>query len=193
MTEYSDSFTQLALDKHAYEKLFASKFGTYDPNESTKDPAKTQPVKYIVDHILESAPDHRKRLLKLFQALSKSEEMSYFRSGYIQRLINYHWQTRTSVQYWIIFVCIVVSYALILTNTVLMNIIEYSDMKYTRARVTIDSVNGVIIIFSQFYLQVRLIIKEKSSYFKQAVNLNEMLFTALFTAQFILDITRLTS
>lgn len=96
-------------------------------------------------------------------------------------------------QYSIMFSLILISYALILTNTVLINRGEENngDFNVTKTRLIIDLINAVIIFFTTLYPQYRILMEEKQEYFNHFTNFNQLLYMMLFAAKVFLDFRRL--
>ena len=145
------------------------------------------PIEYVVDNVfytLNNDEEEHRQLIDLLEALKNTEEMSYFRHGYIQRLLNLHWNNTTWKHYSIVFSFTVTSFILICVNASLVNFDDGADTKVNHrvawARVGIDIANAVLIFVSSFYLQIRLFIKSPRTYFFQPQNINELVFGALF-------------
>lgn len=93
-------------DEEAYKQLFGIKYedmekedeGLLKQNlyEMSPDEERNNffPIKYFAERLPTPARDPDEQLeyvFELFAILSETEQMSYFRSGFIQRLIEYHW------------------------------------------------------------------------------------------------------
>lgn len=103
---YNESFMSLMHDEEAYKKLFGCKYEEMEnedkdllsqnlyemtPNEERNS---LFPIKYFAERLPTPARDADEQLeyvFQLFEILSETEQMSYFRSGFVQRLIEYHW------------------------------------------------------------------------------------------------------
>jgi hypothetical protein len=54
------------------------------------------PIRYFAERLPSTARDPEEQLevvFQLFEILSETGQMSYFRSGFIKRLIEYHWNS----------------------------------------------------------------------------------------------------
>ena len=113
------------------------------------------PIEYVVDNIFYTIQDkqekHRK-MSELLEALKNTEEMSYFRHGYIQRLLDLHWNETTWKQYTIVFTMTVTSFVLICVNASLLNFKENDNHVFIETRIIIDAINVALIFISSFYL-----------------------------------------
>lgn len=147
------------------------------------------PIEYVVDNVfytLNNDEEEHRKLIDLLEALKNTEEMSYFRHGYIQRLLNFHWNRTTWKHYSIVFSFTITSFILICVNASLLNFdtgdldSDHHHHKIVITRMIIDCFNAVLIFFSSFYLQIRLFVKAPRSYFFQPQNINELAFNALF-------------
>jgi hypothetical protein len=125
--------------------------------------------------------------------LATTEEMSYFATGFVQRLLLHHWESTSKYQYYLYFAFNLVTYLLILTNAVLLN--YNSDLPtlwhYTQKRLAINAFILVFLIIFSGFFQIMLIRKMKTKkYFREGQNYNEFLVMALFLAQLAIDISR---
>ena len=190
--------------------MFAQRFGNYDNLDYTETRKSERlrsksslgkvveesnseqfQISYTIDHILTSrdAATHRAEMIKLLNGLSTTQEMSYFRSSFVQRFLLYHWETKTKKQYAIIFSIILLSYLLILTNTILMRYnTNRSITTFFLIRVIIDGVNFLLILPLLLYIQIRMIIKNGRKFFKKASNVNELVYASLFLITTAFDI-----
>lgn len=119
---YKGSFTQLTHDQNAYNSLFGNKFSSFvrqnserevDINEkngeakrdqsselvvANKDEGMLYPISYTVDHYFTFIDDDKQRdieVMKFVTELSTTEEMTYFKAAYVQRLLLHIWEETT--------------------------------------------------------------------------------------------------
>lgn len=114
----------------------------------------------------------------IFQALSRTKNMSYFSTAYIQRLINYRFESQfDSLQklYLLVFVLV---YILILVSAGLLKQDRASPAGQTRQ--WINGIDAVIVLFLVALGEVRQLIRKGRAYFKEVGNLGDMAFLFCF-------------
>jgi hypothetical protein len=199
---------ELSHDEDAYNKMFGEKFPfqrfaktqlmyavTLFSKKKAGLLAKTNlgsfPIEYIAyrfpiayDH--DNLQQNSEEIHHLLEILTSTEQTSYLRTAYVQRLIDYQWSGNLKKAYSIIFAFSLTEFVLILISSVCLNL---SDEKIgSDVRAVLSMINVVLIIISVGVFEARQLIKSGLSYFKSLWNINDFLFFCVGLALPILEI-----
>ena len=142
-----------------------------------EEAAAAQPVMYQIDYSLTTVQGSEEAD-GILQALSRTKNMSYFSTAYIQRLISYRFESQfDSLQklYLLVFVLV---YALVLASAALLK--EGRESPGGRARQWINGIDAVIVLFLVALGEVQQLVRKGWAYFKDVWNLNDLAFLLCF-------------
>jgi hypothetical protein len=109
----SNSIIEFLFDDSVYKKLFSQKF----PASKAKDKkAEKHLIEYDLDYLLTS-----KSVFRLLKLLSKTDNMSYFQSPFIRRMINNQWFNYYRTSYMRVLWVTCLTYFLNVVDIVLIN------------------------------------------------------------------------
>ena len=125
------------------------------------------PIVYQADYLFELVES--KQFHKDFlRALSKTTNMSLFQTGFIQRYIEYRWHGTFK---WYLYFSLTSHLITIFLLVINLNMLEYeNDTREASARFIINMLNGVVVLLSTAFFEVRQLKQEGWNYFKDTWN-----------------------
>jgi hypothetical protein len=140
------------------------------------------PITYIAERIPEpmGGQNYEELMFDILDLLAATKEISYFRCGYIQRLIDYQWQGNLRHAYIIMSSLYAVSFMLIVACALSLSWdLEYHEV-YASYRNIANVINLVIVVTSVCTFEVRQLCEEGWDYFKSFYNISDLSFV-IFT------------
>jgi multisubunit Na+/H+ antiporter MnhG subunit len=117
---------------------------------------------------------------QLFEILAETEEMSYFRSGFIQRLINYMWDSQLVRYYNVVSILYLTSYFLIVSASIALRWTDEYPYESSATRATLLTINLVVLVMSLCTFEVKSLLADGlKEYLSSFWNKNDMLLFTL--------------
>lgn len=191
---YEMPFLVLLHDESAYKDLFEADFpsvskedgGQVKLQEATVDDvADVFPIIYYAEKLpvyCKDVEELYETTFELFEILAETEEMSYFRSGFIQRLIDYMWDSQLVKFYNIVSGMYLLSYLLILSACVCLRWTDTHPYGSASARATLLGINMLVLILSLCTFEIKSLMADGLDYFSSFWNKNDMMLFALSAA-----------
>ena len=117
--------------------------------------------------------------------------MSYFRSGFIQRLIDYMWDSQLVKFYNIVSGMYLLSYLLILSACVMLRWTDSHPYGSASVRATLLGVNMLVLILSLCTFEIKSLMADGLDYFSSFWNKNDMMLFALSAANLAQEIVQM--
>jgi hypothetical protein len=106
---------------------------------------------------------NQEEVTKLLSILAETEQDSYFKTSYIQQLIDYQWESSLKKAYSIVLFCYIGVYVLLMTGSLFLN--GSDDVKENKIRLGISIPTTVLVCGSVGAFEVRQLIVSKWEYF----------------------------
>ena len=110
--------------------------------------------------------------------------MSYFRSGFIQRLINYMWDSQLVKFYNVVSGMYLLSYLLIVSACIGLRWTDTYPYESARIRAGLLAANLLVLILSLCTFEIKSLMADGLDYFSSFWNKNDMMLFALSAANF---------
>ena len=131
------------------------------------------PINYFAERLPTPAKTQEEQLdyvFHLFEILSETEQMSYFRSSFIQRLIEYHWNGPLVRFYSVVSGFYLLSFALILTSIISMQYMSEEPYICLVIRLYLALANLIILSVSLLSFEIKSFLEDKLGYIKSFWN-----------------------
>jgi len=138
---------------------------------------------YVVDYYLGNEQSEEK-IFGILKVLSQSENMSYFRSRYIRRMINFQWHSTFKAAFYRIFLCENFIFLLILVNTSMIN---RTERKYCISRIGINAFIALQIFYLIIIYDLPRLRKQGLKWFNSSWNIFTLLFLLCFIFVWVFD------
>lgn len=143
-----------------------------------------------MDYLFTNAND-RTEYSKFLQSLAKTDNMTYFSSPTIQRLIEFRWDKLVRRIYYTSLSVFCFSFILILISSSLLH--QEPGSKGEKVRQGINIFNCVLIYISVLSYEGRQLYMRGKEYFYDLWNINDILFLVIYTATIVCDFKNGTS
>lgn len=99
---YENPFLVLMHDEIAYQNMFGEEFPSQKEErkkfheQNNEDESNEYPIVYLAERLPIFAKDedeHYENIFKLLEILAETEQLAYFRCGYVTRLIDWMWDS----------------------------------------------------------------------------------------------------
>lgn len=127
-------------------------------------------------------------MFQLFEILSETEQMSYFRSGFIQRLIEYHWDGPLVRWYSVVSGFYLLSFSLVMINVVLLQYQKTNPVLMTSLRILIAFVNMLVLSVSLLTFEISSFLADTAGYIKSFWNQNDICLFFMTITVFLLEL-----
>lgn len=117
--------------------------------------------------------------------------MSYFRSGFIQRLIMYHWNGPLVRYYSVVSGFYLASFSLVILNVLLLGWQNNEPYKMTFARTCISGFNVLVLCLSLCSFEIKSFLADKAGYIQSFWNQNDMCLFFTSATVFVLELRAL--
>jgi hypothetical protein len=193
-------------DEEAYHQLFGQKYVDIEKEdekllnqnlyEMSPDESRDNifPIKYFAERLPSPAKDPDEQLeyvFQLFEVLSETEQMSYFRSGFIQRLIEYHWNGPLVRMYSIVSGFYLLSFSLVLICVLLLYWQNNFPYHMTFARTCISGLNLIVLCLSLCSFEIKSFLADKAGYLQSFWNQNDICLFITSATVFAMEIRAL--
>lgn len=180
----------LLHDESAYQTLFGEEFQTTEKlklQDHSKAEIKDElfPICYYAERlpVFSSSPEEfYDTIFELFEILSETEQMDYFLCGFIQRLIDYMWDSQLVRWYNAVSFLYLTSFSLIVGSTILLRWQDTAPRMAGGFRAGLMSLNLIVLLGSLCTFEIKSLLNDGFDYFKSFYNQNDMLLFALSAA-----------
>ena len=149
---------------------------------SKADEAELYPIKYFAERLpvdCKNQEELYETVFELFSILSETEQMSYFRCGFIQRLIDFMWDSQLVGFYNVVSGMYMASYLCILAASIALRWHETNPYGSSVVRTSLLVLNLVILLMSLCTFEIKSLINDGLDYFSSFFNKNDMMLFAL--------------
>ena len=190
---YESPFLILLHDEIAYKTLFGEEFAVEAPpnGDGEEEEKELYPIKYFAERLpvdSKDADEHYETIFELFSILSETEQMSYFRCGFIQRLVDFMWDSQLVKFYNVVSSMYIAAYLSILMASVALRWAESHPYMSSVVRTCLLVVNLVNLSLSLGAFEIKSLINDGFDYFTSFFNQNDMMLFALSVACLVQEV-----
>lgn len=181
---YDKPFLILMHDEDAYNQLFSADFPLKIVNDrlhETKVMSDERndlyPMTYFAERLpiqSENEDEQFELIFELLEILAGTDQMNYFNCGFIQRLVDYMWDSQLVKFYNIISIMYGMSYLLIISSSVLLRWAKSNPIGTAIARITLLSLNLMVLLVSLCTFEIKSLINDGLEYFQSFYNINDI-------------------
>ena len=141
----TDSIIEFLFDDSVYKKLFKE----FNASKAKDKKAEKQLIEYEVDYFLSS--ESTETVFKLLKLLSETDNMSYFKSPFIRRMINNQWFNHYQKTYKKVLWVSCLTYFLNVVDIILIN---YDYREVCQARIGVNLLTTVPVFYALIRFEV---------------------------------------
>lgn len=190
---YNQPFLVLLHDESAYENLFGGEFpnngntGEFRLEALHKKEIKEElyPIVYYAEKLpvyAATADEQYEIIFELIEILAETETKEYFLCGFIQRLVDFMWDSQLVKFYNVVSAMYISSFILILMTTIILRWQKLHPIGAGKLRIALMSVNMFILLLSEVTFEVKSLINEGLAYFDSFYNKNDIMLFLLSVA-----------
>lgn len=172
-------------DELAYKQLLGGQFPVDDNAQDLKlyekfpdnDSAEKFPIFYYAERLpvfSKDADEHYANIFTLLEILSETEQLGYFRCGFVTRLIDWMWDSQLVAFYNVVSACYLSSFFLIVVASLALMWWDSAPVYSSEVRVILLGLNFLILCLSLTTFEVKSMLEDGLDYFSSFWNKNDM-------------------